>query len=84
MTSNLLLLQALEQEWAVIVSARWSRRRLRSWSDTDPLFDGYKTLDEVLEAIRHGDSCTSRDLCWALLEKAASATTSLVGRCCRR
>lgn len=69
MTSNLLLLQALEQEWAVIMSARWTRRRLRSWSDTDPLFDGYLSLDQILETIRHGDSRASRDLCWALLDK---------------
>ena len=70
--ASILLLQALEHEWAVVVSSRWSRRQLHSWAGSDPTFVGYRSLDEVLSEIRHGDQDRSRELCWSLLARVDS------------
>ena len=66
--ASVLVLQALEMEWAVIVSSRWSRDRLRSWAATSPVFDA---LDQILTEIRSGDRVVSRELSWGLLDRVA-------------
>ncbi len=65
--ASILLLQALEQEWAVLVCSRWSRQRLHVWGESEPALVGYVSLDQVLGDIRHADTGRSRELCWALL-----------------
>lgn len=70
MATSVLLLQALEHEWAVIASSRWSRSRLRGWVSSHPDLEPFGSIDEVLSTVRHGDTGTSRELCWVLLHLA--------------